>query len=169
VLPLCCLLRLAGQRWRYSNPPPHGVIPTEQSVLFKYLHSEPSGNLETHITTNQCPSLNYNNLNSKTEHKRPPCSATLPSRNRISAAHRSRAPSKPTTRPISVPHGLRSTRLRDILIFDNNCTITPISIGRRGLGRVARINELDFVNERQAYGKLARSWVILAGSSIIAA
>jgi hypothetical protein len=23
--PFCRLLRLAGQRWRYSNPPPHGV------------------------------------------------------------------------------------------------------------------------------------------------
>jgi hypothetical protein len=25
VFPFCRLLRLAGMRWRYSNPPPHGV------------------------------------------------------------------------------------------------------------------------------------------------
>jgi hypothetical protein len=24
--PFCCLLRLAGLRWIYSNPPPHGAI-----------------------------------------------------------------------------------------------------------------------------------------------
>jgi hypothetical protein len=24
--PFCCLLRLAGLRWRYSNPPPHGEL-----------------------------------------------------------------------------------------------------------------------------------------------
>jgi hypothetical protein len=27
--PLCRLLRLAGQRWRYSNPPPHGSLKTK--------------------------------------------------------------------------------------------------------------------------------------------
>jgi hypothetical protein len=24
--PFCCLLRFAGSRWRYSTPPPHGVV-----------------------------------------------------------------------------------------------------------------------------------------------
>jgi hypothetical protein len=32
VFPLRRLLRLAGLRWRYSNPPPHGAVPTANEV-----------------------------------------------------------------------------------------------------------------------------------------
>jgi hypothetical protein len=31
--PFCRLLRLAGLRWKYSNPPPHGLDPTCSSKM----------------------------------------------------------------------------------------------------------------------------------------
>jgi hypothetical protein len=37
-LPLCRLLRLAGQQWRYSTPPPHGTVLSSQKSKSKSLY-----------------------------------------------------------------------------------------------------------------------------------
>jgi hypothetical protein len=36
--PFCRLLRLAGSRWRYSIPPPHGISPLDNLFLSLYIY-----------------------------------------------------------------------------------------------------------------------------------
>jgi hypothetical protein len=44
--PFCRLLRLAGMRWRYSNPPPHGYVTT---VKVKGAHLRPATNFSVSL------------------------------------------------------------------------------------------------------------------------
>jgi hypothetical protein len=48
VFPFRCLLRLAGLRWRHSNPPPHGV-------LFRSSASQSQSQSQSHFMTGGLP------------------------------------------------------------------------------------------------------------------
>jgi hypothetical protein len=53
--PLCCLLRLAGLRWRYSNPPPPGE-PGPRVYIYIYIYIYPQeqngpAQSQSHVTT----------------------------------------------------------------------------------------------------------------------